>query len=214
LLLSCNQSPTYPFFFKYNFNEKLYHLLIVAPLVLPRHWNILSGQISPTKYHHISRRRMDDPQFRDQLLREISKADQIRDDYVNNNKIGVTSIRRLLENLYVRWRRGKADEKVEDYLIKNLKSSTKRQSYIEKIKAFRLQGEATHEVPLNVSLEPNTKTHDVVEPSGETDHVASTSSSARTQVTQPEPGTSRPNKRKRKGDELLLLEAKRFLGAR
>jgi hypothetical protein len=57
-------------------------------------------------------------------------------------------------------------------------------------------------------------THDVVEPSGETDHVASTSSSARTQVTQPGPGTSRPNKRKRKGDELLLLEAKRFLGAR
>jgi hypothetical protein len=104
--------------------------------------------------------------------REISKADDIREDYVKNNKIGVTSIRRLLDNLYVRWRRGKAEEKVEDYLIKHLKSSTKRQSYIEKIQAFRLQGEATHEVPLNVSLEPRTKTHDVVEPSGETHDVS------------------------------------------
>ncbi|XP_068895839.1 uncharacterized protein [Tenebrio molitor] len=157
-------------------------------------------------------RHMDDPNFRDRLLRAISKADDIRVDYVNNNKIGVTSIRRLLENLYVRWRRGKAEEKVEDYLIKHLKSSTKRQSYIEKIEAFRLQGEATHEVPLNVPLEPiNTKAHDLVEPGGETDHVPGTS--GQTQVAQPEPGTSRPNKRKRKGDELLLLEAKRFLGA-
>ncbi|KAH0807772.1 hypothetical protein GEV33_015019 [Tenebrio molitor] len=107
-----------------------------------------------------------------EVPREISKADDIREDYVNNNKIGVTSIRRLLDNLYVRWRRGKAEEKVEDYLIKHLKSSTKRQSYIEKIQAFRLQGEATHEVPLNVSLEPRTKTHDVVGPSGETHDVS------------------------------------------
>jgi hypothetical protein len=158
---------------------------------------------------------MDDPNFRDRLLRAISKADDIRDDYVKNNKIGVTSIRCLLDKLYVRWRRGKAEEKVEDYLIKHLKSSTKRQSYIEKIEAFRLQGEATHEVPLNVPLEPiNTKAHDVVKPSGEAHHVPSTSTSGTTQVAQPEPGTSRPNKRKRKGDELLLLEAKRFLGAR
>jgi hypothetical protein len=85
-------------------------------------------------------------------LREISKADQIRDDYVNDNKIGVASIRRLLEKIYVRWCRGKA--------------STKRQSYIEKIEAFRLQGEATHEVSLDVPL---------VEPSGAADDVSSTS---------------------------------------
>jgi hypothetical protein len=78
----------------------------------------------------------------------------------------------------VRWRRGKIEEKVEDYLIKNLKSSTKRPAYIEKIEAFRLQGEATHEVPPEEPLE------------------------------------SLPNKRKRKGDELLMLEAKRLLGAR
>jgi hypothetical protein len=129
-------------------------------------------------------------------LREILKADDIREEYVNNNKIGVTSIRRLLDKLYVRWRRGKAEEKVEDYLIKNLKSSTKRQSYIEKIEAFRLQGEATHEVPPEEPLE------------------SSASSSDTTQVVPAEAETSRPNKRKRKGDELLLLEAKRFLGAR
>jgi uncharacterized protein YeeX (DUF496 family) len=92
--------------------------------------------------------------------REISKADDIREEYVNNNKIGVTSIRRLLEKLYVRWRRGKAEEKVEDYLIKNLKSSTKRQSYIEKIEAFRLQGEATHEVSPEEPLESSAETHD------------------------------------------------------
>jgi hypothetical protein len=139
---------------------------------------------------------MEDPNFRDRLLRAISKADDIREDYVNNNKIGVTSIRRLLENLYVRWRRGKAEEKVEDYLIKHLKSSTKRQSYIEKIEAFRLQGEATHGVPPEEPLE------------------SSGSSLDTTQVVPAEPETSRPNKRKRKGDELLLLEAKRFLGAR
>jgi hypothetical protein len=114
-------------------------------------------------------RHMDDPNFRDRLLRAISKADDIREVYVKNNKIGVMSIRRLL---YVRWRRGKAEEKVEDYLIKHLKSSTKRQSYVEKTEAFRLQGEATHEVPLNVSLEPRTKTHDVVGPSGETHDVS------------------------------------------
>jgi hypothetical protein len=84
-------------------------------------------------------------EWHQEVPREISKADDIREDYVKNNKIGVTSIRRLLDNLYVRWRRGKAEEKVEDYLIKHLKSSTKRQSYIEKIQAFRLQGEATHE---------------------------------------------------------------------
>jgi hypothetical protein len=111
-------------------------------------------------------------EWHQEVPREISKADDIREDYVKNNKIGVTSIRRLLDNLYVRWRRGKAEEKVEDYLIKHLKSSTKRQSYIEKIQAFRLQGEATHEVPLNVSLEPRTKTHDVVGPSGETHDVS------------------------------------------
>jgi hypothetical protein len=99
----------------------------------------------------------------------------------------------------VRWRRGKIEEKVEDYLIKNLKSSTKRQSYIEKIEAFRLQGEATHEVPLESSAE----THD-----------ASSTSSDTTQAADPNPETSRPNKRKRKGDELLRLEAKRFLCAR
>jgi hypothetical protein len=45
---------------------------------------------------------------------------------VNNNKIGVASVRRLLEKIYVRWRRGKIEEKVEDYIIKILKSSTKR----------------------------------------------------------------------------------------
>jgi hypothetical protein len=135
--------------------------------------------------------------------REISKADDIREDYVNNNKIGVTPIRRLLEKIYVRWRRGKIEEKVEDYLIKNLKSSTKRQSYIEKIEAFRLQGEATHEVPLHVPLESSAETHD-----------ASSTSSDTTQAADPNPETSRPNKRKRKGDELLRLEAKRFLCAR
>jgi uncharacterized protein YeeX (DUF496 family) len=70
--------------------------------------------------------------------REISKADDIREDYVKNNKIGVTSIRRLLDNLYVRWRRGKAEEKVEDYLIKNLKSSTKTKT-IRNIKIIQEQ---------------------------------------------------------------------------
>ncbi|KAJ3636567.1 hypothetical protein MTP99_000100 [Tenebrio molitor] len=94
-------------------------------------------------------------------MREISKADDIREEYVNNNKIGITPIRRLLEKIYVRWRRGKIEEKVEDYLIKNLKSSTKRQSYIEKIEAFRLQGEATHEVPLHVPLESSAAAHDM-----------------------------------------------------
>jgi hypothetical protein len=96
----------------------------------------------------------------------------------------------------VRWRRGKIEEKVEDYLIKNLKSSTKRPAYIEKIEAFRLQGEATHEVPPEEPLE------------------SSASSSDTTQAADPNPETSLPNKRKRKGDELLMLEAKRLLGAR
>jgi hypothetical protein len=96
--------------------------------------------------------------------RAISKADDIRDEYINNNKIGVTSIRRLLQKIYVRWRRGKAEEKVEDNLIKNLKSSTKRTSYLEKIEAFRLQGEATHEVPLESSAE----THDASSTSSDT----------------------------------------------
>jgi uncharacterized protein YeeX (DUF496 family) len=99
-------------------------------------------------------------EWHQEVPREISKADDIREEYVNNNKIGVTSIRRLLEKLYVRWRRGKAEEKVEDYLIKNLKSSTKRQSYIEKIEAFRLQGEATHEVSPEEPLESSAETHD------------------------------------------------------
>jgi hypothetical protein len=70
--------------------------------------------------------------------REISKADDIREEYVNNNKIGVTSIRRLLQKIYVRWRRGKAEEKVEDYLIKNLKSSTKTKT-IRNIKIIQEQ---------------------------------------------------------------------------
>jgi hypothetical protein len=120
---------------------------------------------------------MDDPNFRDRLLRAISKADDIREVYVKNNKIGVMSIRRLL---YVRWRRGKAEEKVEDYLIKHLKSSTKRQSYVEKTEAFRLQGEATHEVPLHVPLESSAETLD-----------ASSTSSDTTQVVHREPETSR-----------------------
>jgi hypothetical protein len=122
-------------------------------------------------------RHMDDPNFRDRLLRAISKADDIREVYVKNNKIGVMSIRRLL---YVRWRRRKAEEKVEDYLIKHLKSSTKRQSYVEKTEAFRLQGEATHEVPLHVPLESSAETLD-----------ASSTSSDTTQVVHREPETSR-----------------------
>ncbi|KAJ3636565.1 hypothetical protein MTP99_000098 [Tenebrio molitor] len=142
-------------------------------------------------------------EWHQEVPRAISKADDIRDEYINNNKIGVTSIRRLLQKIYVRWRRGKAEEKVEDNLIKNLKSSTKRTSYLEKIEAFRLQGEATHEVPLHVPLESSAETHD-----------ASSTSSDTTQAADPNPETSRPNKRKRKGDELLRLEAKRFLCAR
>jgi hypothetical protein len=44
----------------------------------------------------------------------MSDDDDIRDQYVNNYKIGVASVRRLLEKIYVRWRRGKIEEKVED----------------------------------------------------------------------------------------------------
>jgi hypothetical protein len=50
----------------------------------------------------------------------------------------------------VRWCRGKAEERVEDYLIKNLISSTNRQFYLGQIEAFRLRDEATQEVPLDV----------------------------------------------------------------
>jgi hypothetical protein len=128
-----------PIFFKYNFNEKLNHLLITnrtsffpKPIHLWRHWfchatGIFCGRrfpprnvISPAGIWTILK-------FRDQLLREIS----------------------IIK------------------LIKKLKSSTKRTSYLEKIEAFRLQGEATHEVSLDVPL---------VEPSGAADDVSSTSS--------------------------------------
>jgi hypothetical protein len=120
-----------PIFFKYNFNEKLNHLLITnrisffpKPIHLWRHWFCHATGIfcrrrfPPRNVRYISRRpystssgcfgvcvgsvggsvsvfamsgirkcrHMDDPNFHDRLLRAISKADDIRDDYVNNNK--------------------------------------------------------------------------------------------------------------------------------
>jgi hypothetical protein len=40
------------------------------------------------------------------------------------------------ENIHVRWRRSKAGERVDDYLIKNLTSSSNRPFYVDQIEAF------------------------------------------------------------------------------
>jgi hypothetical protein len=40
------------------------------------------------------------------------------------------------ENIHVRWRRSKSGERVDDYLIKNLTSSSNRPFYVDQIEAF------------------------------------------------------------------------------